>query len=65
MQTTLVSRDPFARVELHRATIKTAQVCEWCGQRGRFLYRFETDGGRVSPWSLPFCSVACFRTYSE
>jgi hypothetical protein len=30
----MVSRDPFAREELHRSTVEvTRESCAWCGQR--------------------------------
>lgn len=67
----LVSRDPFAREELHVARIYTDDTCAWCGQNkstlsGRtylYRYRVETDGGRTYEDTKLFCSVACRRTY--
>jgi len=71
----LVSRDPFAREELHRETVKPKPQeryhglfgCAWCGginARGTlYRYRVETDGGRVHPDSRLFCSVSCYRSY--
>jgi hypothetical protein len=73
----LMTRDPFAREEVHR----TRQYypgylvpdCSWCGGHkntpsGRpFIYRYwyETDGG--SHWEIAgnFCSQDCFKTYHE
>lgn len=69
----LVSRDPFAREELHVKRVYTVNVfCSWCGQvkelrDGRtylYRYRVETDGGRTYEDSRLFCSVACRRAYN-
>ncbi len=70
---TLLTRDPFARTELHKSRIAPVDVsyaalsCDWCGQTGRggALYRFQTesDGGRVSRHPGRFCSASCFRSY--
>lgn len=70
---TYVSRDPFARTELHRElsyNVSTARAsgatCDWCGQT-KTLYRYQTesDGGRVSRHPGRFCSASCFRSYHE
>ena len=71
----MVSRDAFARTELHRETVKcwSGETCRWCGgfkpskTGGRYLYRFrsESDGGRVMPVAGLYCSSACFKTYNE
>lgn len=65
-----VSRDPFARVELHRETVSTTAAvtgCAWCGfaRKGGKLYRYrvESDGGRVSEDSHLFCSKSCRTDY--
>ena len=74
---TLINRDPFARIELHRRQVKvTTEVCKECGQakprrhKGKpdsnVLYEFwgESDGGRS--WSIAglFCSTSCMRAYT-
>jgi MYM-type Zinc finger with FCS sequence motif len=65
-----ISRDSFARTELHRSRITNADVsyailtCDWCGQ-AKALYRYQTesDGGRVSTHPGRFCSTSCFKSY--
>jgi len=72
----LVKRDPFARTELHRETVKlfkSEETCRWCGgfkpsrTGGRYLYRFrsESDGGRVMHVAGLYCSSSCFSDYNE
>ena len=70
---TLVSRDPFAREELHRERIYSPHaVCAWCGRtlytpkRRPYVYRYriESDAGRTSELSGMFCSVSCLRTWN-
>lgn len=68
--TALVSRDPFARTELHRETVYApASTCAWCGSarnsKKLFRYRTESDGGRVFPHIGLFCSVGCFRSFAS
>lgn len=68
-----VSRDPFARTELHRTrvNIHDDRGCRECGQtnmdkRGVFYlfnYRTESDGGSVSAHPAYFCSTTCFKNY--
>lgn len=70
---TMVSRNAFARTELHKfaETVQPDKGCAWCGgnkqaKSGRvYLYRFETqsDGGRKYEASGLFCCVSCFRSY--
>jgi hypothetical protein len=65
-----ISRDPFAREELHREQVAvTSKGCWWCGMLNRFkklfVYRVESDGGRVSPIRGEFCCVDCMRTYHD
>lgn len=68
---TLVSRDPFAREELHRDREYSGRTCSECGRHrltphGRaFLYRYsvETDGGRTFVDDRLFCSVGCRRAF--
>lgn len=72
---TYVSRDPFAREELHRQRVYPLreETCAWCGQvktaaHGKpflFSYWIETDGGRHMPIRGLFCSVECMRTYAR
>lgn len=66
----LVSRDPFARTELHRQTIDNRtrprqESCKWCGQMPRRLhcYHTEHDGGRRDQHIGFFCNVGCMRSY--
>lgn len=67
---TQISRDPFARTELHRRTLQTGQGCAWCGQSGHnrnglclYIYRTESDGGRMSEHKGLFCSKSCHDAY--
>lgn len=62
-----VNRDPFARQETHKE-FHMGESCAWCGgqtrkQTGAYLYRVESDGGRVSPDTKYFCSLSCRTTY--
>lgn len=70
----LVSRDPFAREEIHREVEPSPKYmvlppvsCDWCGGtngKGKvYSYRIETDGGRTFPLKGRFCSQSCFRIY--
>ena len=70
----LVSRDPFAREELHskrQYVYSDASTCRFCGDvrrtfRGkRFLmsYFIESDSGRRSDVRGLFCSVSCMRSH--
>ena len=75
----LISRDPFAREELHRRTVDVADImgmgfthsCDYCGNvkqtpTGRtylFSYFTETDGGRTCTDSHLFCSKGCRDAY--
>lgn len=70
-----VSRDPFAREEIHRQTVRPFRVngiaaktgCKWCGNTNAkgnlFQYRVESDGGRKSEIPGLFCSIGCMRIY--
>lgn len=64
---TIVSRDPFARTEVHYSLVETSQECTWCGQPGPNgklrKYRIETDGGRTFEISGLFCSTTCMKDY--
>lgn len=66
----LISRDPFARTELHSYVIQpkggTVCSCQNCGQTGRlYQYVTETDDGRKHYHPRLFCSVGCFRSHSS
>jgi hypothetical protein len=68
-----ISRDPFAREELHRERIYTSGTCKECGQvrhtpRGRsylYQYRVEGDANPSRPGVVPglYCSIGCMRAY--
>jgi hypothetical protein len=65
---TLISRDPFARQELHRVLVETTKGCDWCGGKRRsgkklFQYQTETDGGRTNPHKGLFCDKDCHDSY--
>lgn len=76
-----ISRDPFARQELHRTTVffPTSQPtpsCSWCGQyhvtkkanrRYLFVYSVERDGLYTKPEAIKgqFCSIGCMRSYNQ
>jgi hypothetical protein len=63
----LISRDPFAREELHRESVSTTCTCDVCGstRKGGKLFRYfvEEDQGRTNPIKGLFCSVGCMRIY--
>lgn len=73
----MVSRDSFAREELHRTAVhghknevngdKSAVGCDWCGGHNSkgYLYKYhvETDGGSKHPIKGKFCSKDCMETY--
>lgn len=64
----MVSRDPFARQEIHRHTVEnTGKGCDWCGgsnARGKLHeYQVETDGGSKHPIKGKFCSKDCMESY--
>jgi hypothetical protein len=66
----LISRDPFARQELHRETIGAMGVtCSWCGgsrpNDRLYVYYIERDGIRPNRHTLngSFCSISCCRSY--
>ncbi len=65
-----INRDPFARRTLVRDIVLRAgyKGCQWCGrERSRFLYCWVPDGVITRPvaWQGPFCSVGCYRIYTE
>lgn len=69
----LVSRDPFARTELHRSvvTAHTGITCSNCGGvrispkgwKSLYEYRTESDGGRSSTHRGLFCCKSCHDSY--
>ncbi len=71
----LVRRDPFAREELHRQTVRVLtdhtvqEGCAWCGglngHGGLYVYRVETDGGRSLAVKGAFCSESCRQAYQS
>lgn len=69
-----ISRDPFARTELHRNPVTDyyGATCQWCGSKGKplkhgghRLYQYETqsDGGRTSVHAGVFCCKPCHDSY--
>lgn len=67
-----VSRDPFAREEVHRElAVAKDGGCDWCGNHrintrtGRrmalFHYYIESDSGRRSDIPGDFCSISCMK----
>ncbi len=62
-----ISRDPFARSELHRRTATTSTGCNWCGPTRKsgklFRYETQTDGGKTHRHKGLFCSRSCHDTY--
>jgi len=69
----MVSRNVFARMELHKRRVNVASTCgcKWCGSNTQtkagkpYLYEFEnqSDGGRTYAVSGAFCSVSCMKSY--
>lgn len=66
----MISRDPFARTELHRTVIDQTTInhaCDWCGQRPKahrlFQYYTESDGGRRFYEKGHFCCKPCRDAY--
>lgn len=60
----LVSRDPFARTELHSRVYSKEIECSWCGTvRRTFEYWTETDGGRAAEHKGVFCCKSCHDSY--
>ncbi len=65
---TYISRDPFARTELHRETVATHRCCALCGQKRKSgkLFRYHTvydSNGRSHGSDRLFCSIGCYRSY--
>ena len=69
---TMISRDPFARSEIHRSKEVGHKGCDWCGRsrqwKGKttwvlFRYRTESDGGSSHAHKGLFCSKSCHDSY--
>ncbi len=63
-----ISRNPFAREELHREAVPAnGHTCSWCGterKSGRlFQYSIQADSGRSGKLNKLFCGVSCMRSY--
>ena len=71
---TFISRDPFAREEVHSEKVYTSETCTFCGctkiekRSGKhylYQYRVETDEG----WSYYarhlFCSRSCQKAFNN
>ena len=63
-------RDPFARTEMIRETIKNKHVishfvCSWCGNSKLRMYRYgiERDSGKIGWASGMFCDVNCYSSF--
>lgn len=72
MATTLISRDPFARTELHRKSVSAMpgrMLCDWCGNRNArgnlFRYSVQHDAGAEHMIPGYFCSVGCMRSFNS
>ncbi len=64
----LISRDPFAREELHKEVIDDyGNTCSWCGIRRKdgklFVYYTERDSGVRRTHNGSFCSKSCHDAY--
>jgi hypothetical protein len=66
----LLSRDPFARQELHRETIDAmGTTCSWCGNvaKGNKLFVYYTERDGIKPnrrtHNGAFCSKSCHDDY--
>lgn len=69
----LVTRNPFARQELHASRVHdVASTCHWCGGERltarsdtKWLYQYwvETDEGRTYMDEYLFCSRQCRTIY--
>lgn len=65
----LVNRNPFARQETHKRSVKTKESCAFCGckkQNSRlYQYSVEHDGIRNQTTTIDglFCSIGCMRAY--
>jgi hypothetical protein len=75
MSTVCISRDSFARTELHREIVNAPlnnRGCYWCGGSrskngqlldGLFQYSTESDGGSTNVHKGLFCSKSCHDSY--
>lgn len=66
---TLISRNPFAREEMHRELIpiEDRPTCSFCSQIAKFRYFIEPDSVtyRRNDISGQFCSIGCMRSYHD
>jgi len=67
---TYISRDPFARQELHRESVVVGaeKTCDWCGNKKRrtlFWYYIEPDRVNYRRDDIKglFCGIGCMRDY--
>jgi hypothetical protein len=68
-----ISRDPYARIELHRERTYSHAHCTMCdsmrvdarGKNYLYIYQIVTDSGRVTHVPGHFCSVDCMRGYNS
>jgi hypothetical protein len=68
-----ISRDPFAKKEMHKERLYSNKTCGFCGQTKEtknkrkylFQYRIEPDsiGSRKNIINGLFCSIACMKDY--
>lgn len=70
MRITQVRHEPFARATLERTkaqNLTPTGPCAECGQDGKWRYRWVKDGYGARPenWSRPFCSIKCYREYTD
>lgn len=61
----LISRDPFARHELHREKAPKDADCDWCCNKAKWHYYYEEDSLRYNRGDVKgnFCSIGCMRCY--
>lgn len=65
-----ISRDPFAREEIHRESVETHEGCSWCGGKRKdgklYRYYIERDSIRYNRSDIDglFCGICCMRAYS-
>ena len=73
---TLISRDSFARSEIHREIVDKSinpyfdkLTCDWCGSSRKsgnlFKYLTETDGGSRHYHKGKFCSKSCHDSHNS
>jgi len=64
---TVISRDPFARMDIIRETVPASErgECTECGQPAHYRYGTEPDSITVRRYIVGklFCSIGCARAY--